>query len=643
MKHRFLFVQCLSVGMAILLMWSANDHSLIAQQPAALPFEQIAGRDVAARQVLVRFRVPAASAAVQDVDVQADADLDVPLARDNQLRLIRSRSRSTADLIATLRAQPQVEYVEPDYVVRAVALPNDFVQIQWGLKNLGFNINGSPGVAGADVHAEAAWDIARGSANVVVGIVDGGFDYNHLDLAANVWAAPRSFTVSIGGRNITCPAGTHGGRFDSGSVTCDPSPVPAPHATNVAGIAGAVTGNQRGVAGMNWSTSLMSLNFLTNGQTGFISDAINAIDFAIQVKSAFAASAAGNIRVLNNSWTGGGFVFSLRDMIDRAGASDILFVGAAGNQGANLDTSPDFPPSFNRPNQLTLAASTNRDERASFSNYSPTVVHMAAPGQDIYSTVTNNGYAFFSGTSMASPMAAGAAALVISRCPMNTAELKSLLMASVDQPPAFAGITVAGGRLNVAKALQTCAAGRPGMPPSVSLTAPLDQATFPQPATIRLDANAADTDGSIVSVAFYADSTLIGSSNSLPYSTTWTGASNGSHALKAVATDNDGMQTTSDTVTVTVAPAGSAQEIVIHARDIPASALHGAWTTASDATAADGIKLATADSGFSTTETALTSPAHYFEVTFNANAGVPYAIWLRLNALNNSKFNDSLW
>ena len=625
-------------------MWSASDHAVVAQQTTARPFERVEGRDAAPRRVLVKFRASASAEAVRDAGQQADADLNVALGREPRIRLLRSRSRSAAALAALLRSRPEIETVEPDYVVQAVALPNDIaLQAQWGLKNTGLIINGLQGIPGADIHAEAAWNIARGSANVVIGVIDGGFDYRHPDLAANVWSAPRSFTVTLGSNTITCPAGTHGARFEFGSATCDPSPVPAPHATNVAGIAGAVSGNQQGVAAVNWRTSLMSLNFLLDGQTGFVSDAINAADFAIQVKSIFAGSAAGNIRVLNNSWIGAGFSSFLQDVIDRAGANDILWVGAAGNSGRNLDTSPDYPGSFNRPNQLTLAASNNRDERAGFSNYSATSVHMAAPGQDIYSTLPDNTYGYFSGTSMASPMAAGAAALVLSRCPMNTMELKSLLMASVDQLPAFQGITVTGGRLNVAKALQTCAAGRPGMPPSVSLTAPLDKSAYAPPATIRLDATAADTDGSIVSVAFYADSTLIGSANAAPYSTTWTNLTGGPHTLKAVATDNDGMQTTSDTVNVVVSAAGANQEIVIHARDIPASALHGSWATASDSMAADGTKLATPDNGFSTTDVALSSPTHYVDVAFNAEAGVPYALWLRLNALNDNKFNDSIW
>jgi subtilisin family serine protease len=629
----------------LLLVWSASDHSLVAQQANAQPFERVAGRDTAPRRVLVKFRASAGAEAVRDAEQQADADVSVPVGRTGRVRLIHSRTRSAAALAAILRSHPEIEYVEPDYVVRAVAIPNDIAfQVQWGLRNTGLIINGLQGVPGADVDAEAAWNIARGSANVVIGVIDGGFDYKHPDLAANVWSAPRSFTVTIGPYTITCPAGTHGARFEFATATCDPSPIPAPHATNVAGIAGAVGGNEQGVAGMSWRTSLISLNFLLDGQTGYVSDAINAVDFAIQVKSIFAGSAAGNLRVLNNSWIGAGYSQVLQDAIDRAGANDILWVGAAGNSAVNLDSSPDYPASFNRPNQLTLAASNNRDERAGFSNYSPTKVHMAAPGQDIYSTLPNGTYGYYSGTSMASPMAAGAAALVLSRCEMNTADLKSLLMSSVDQVPAFASITVSGGRLNVARALQTCASGRPGVPPGVWLTAPLDRTVYSQPATIRLNATADDTDGSVVRVDFYAGSTLIGSSADAPYSTTWSGVPAGSYALKAVAIDNEGMQTASDSVSVTVESAGGgATDIVFHARDIPPSALHGAWSTASDTTAADGTKLVTSDSGFATTETALASPTHYIDVTFNAPAGVPYAIWLRLNALNDNKFNDSVW
>jgi len=83
--------------------------------------------------------------------------------------------------------------------------------------------------------------------------------------------------------------------------------------------------------------------------------------------------------------------------------------------------------------------------------------------------------------------------------------------------------------------------------------------------------------------------------------------------------------------------------VVIYASDIPASARHGSWSTATDGTAANSVKLVTSDTGVANTSTALASPADYIDVTFNATAGTPYTFWMRVAALNNSKFNDSLW
>jgi hypothetical protein len=83
--------------------------------------------------------------------------------------------------------------------------------------------------------------------------------------------------------------------------------------------------------------------------------------------------------------------------------------------------------------------------------------------------------------------------------------------------------------------------------------------------------------------------------------------------------------------------------VVIYASDLPAAALHGAWTVASDSTSPNGIKVVTPDNGFASTDVPLASPAHYIDVTFTAAANTPYTLWLRMQALNNSKFNDSLW
>ena len=132
----------------------------------------------------------------------------------------------------------------------------------------------------------------------------------------------------------------------------------------------------------------------------------------MQVKQQFAGLAAGNVRVLNNSWGGSGFSQALQDEIDRAGANDILFVAAAGNSSANLDAAPDYPAATARPNMLTVASSNMYDQLSAFSNYSQTLVHLVAPGETILSTLPGAQYGYMSGTSMATPMVSGAAALV---------------------------------------------------------------------------------------------------------------------------------------------------------------------------------------------------------------------------------------
>lgn len=526
-----------------------------AQQRRPQNSERVNGRDVAAGRLIVKLRDEATAADLSDIDAQADADVDRPIG-NGRVRLLHSKSKQAAQLLAELRLRQEIEYVEPDYVVHATDTPNDpAFGNQWGLNNTGQSVNGTAGTQGADVHAAAAWTLARGSANTVVGIVDGGFDVTHFDLAPNVWSAPRAFSVNVGGIPVSCPAGAHGAVFET-SIRCDPTyDGAADHATHVAGIAGAAADNGLGIAGASWHASLMSLNFLTDGSNGFTSDAINAIEFAIQVKATFAGTPAGNIRILNNSWGSGAFSQALQDEIDRAGASDILFVAAAGNGTANTDSSPYYPGSLNRPNELTVAASAPDDSLAWFSNYSRNSVHLAAPGTNIFSTLTGGQLGYMSGTSMATPFVSGAAALVLSRCALNTADLKALLVNTVDLRPAFASTTVSGGRLNMEAALQACTGAAGNVPPSVSLSAPLDGTTVSQGQAVRVAANAADTDGSIARVDFFAGASLVASATTEPYAGWWPNAAPGTYALTAVATDDAGAQTRSEAATVRIGPA----------------------------------------------------------------------------------------
>jgi serine protease len=394
-------------------------------------------------RVLVKFTIPAADPALREIQQAMDI-VETRAVGGNGAFVLVSRSLDTFTLIRRLSARPDVLYAEPDYEVRAIATPNDAYYSQlWGMPKIG---------------APAAWDTTTGSRSTVVAVVDTGIDYTHPDLADNVWSAPNSFTVTFGSTRITCPAGTHG--FNAIKMTCDPMD-DNDHGTHVSGTIGAIGNNSIGVAGVNWTASVMGTKFLGASGSGSTSDAVNAIEFAIQAKQAGVA----NVRVLSNSWGGGGYSETLYNEIARANANGILFVAAAGNNGTNNDTTPSYPAGYEVANVIAVAASDSNDALASWSNYGATSVDLAAPGVNIVSTVRGAKYATYSGTSMATPHVSGAAALILSVCALDTAALKSGILSNVDAVAGLAGKVATGGRLNVAAALGACAGGAP--PPAV--------------------------------------------------------------------------------------------------------------------------------------------------------------------------------
>ena len=199
----------------------------------------------------------------------------------------------------------------------------------------------------------------------------------------------------------------------------------------------------------------MGAKFLDRNGFGSLSDAISAIEFVRLTKAAFAATNGANVRVLSNSWSGGGFSQMLLDEINSANAADMLFVAAAGNASNNNGVNAEYPASYTAPNVVAVAATDNTDILAWFSNYGGNT-HLAAPGVSVLSTLIS-GYGYFSGTSMATPHVSGAAALVLSKCALNTAALKSNLLANVDVIGSLAGKVSTSGRLNVDKAIRACA------------------------------------------------------------------------------------------------------------------------------------------------------------------------------------------
>ncbi|MFN0198181.1 MAG: S8 family serine peptidase [Planctomycetaceae bacterium] len=348
---------------------------------------------------------------------------------------------SVEQALSGFRSSQAVLNAELDYQLRldAVPVPNDsFWNDLWALNNTGQNA----GTFDADIDAYEAWSTTTGNQNLIVAVIDTGIDYLHPDLAANIWTN----ADEIDGNGIDDDANgyiddRHG--YDFANNDANPMDDNG-HGTHVAGTIGAVGNNARGVIGVAPKVQLMALKFLTATGTGFVSNAVRAIDYAV----------ANGAKISNNSWSGGGFSTSLFQAITRAKEAGHLFVAAAGNEGMNAETSPAYPAAYNLDNVLSVAATDRNDLVASFSNYGISSVDLGAPGVSIVSTYRNAQYAIGSGTSMAAPHVSGAAALVWSIHPeWNYEQVIEQISGTVDPLLSLSNLTSTGGRLNAANAV----------------------------------------------------------------------------------------------------------------------------------------------------------------------------------------------
>lgn len=353
------------------------------------------------------------------------------------LDLLQQRLNEASDLLA---------YAEPDFIVhhhQPPVFPDDpsFAQ-QWHLHNTGQ----SGGLPDADIDAPEAWAVTTGSAAVVVGVIDTGLDLTHPDLLANLWINPGE---SGDGKESDGIDNDGNGYIDDvyGWNFVTQTAVPQDdhgHGTHTGGTVGAVGGNGVGVSGVCQTVRLMGLKFLSATGSGTTSDAIEAIRYATQMGAA----------LTSNSWGGAGFSQALLDAIEEADAAGVGFVAAAGNSGINTDLYPEYPGSFQVPNVISVAATDSSDTLVWFSNYGQTTAHLAAAGLQTLSTGLGGSYVLNSGTSMAAPQVAGAAALLKAANPeLSFAQIKAMLLDQVDPKPSLHNKTVTGGRLNVANAM----------------------------------------------------------------------------------------------------------------------------------------------------------------------------------------------
>lgn len=264
-----------------------------------------------------------------------------------------------AAALRTLRADPSVEYAEPNYIYHADFVPNDTYytsSIQWPLFK---------------IEAGTAWDYSTGS-GIKVAVLDTGVQANHPDLVGKV-ILQKDFAYND-------------------SVADDV----VGHGTHTSGTIAAVTNNATGVASLAYNAQLIEGKVLDDTGSGSLTNIANGITWA----------ADNGAKVINMSLGGASGSTTLQNAVNYAWNKGVVVVASAGNNG---NTKANYPAYYT--NSLAVAATDSADARASYSTYG-SWVDIAAPGSDVASTYINSQYVYMSGTSMAAPHVSALAALV---------------------------------------------------------------------------------------------------------------------------------------------------------------------------------------------------------------------------------------
>jgi len=507
-----------------------------AQQPAPV------GRYVPG-EILVKFKTTT-SAPERDYMLRSRAATRIRRFEQVGIDHVKLPPGQTVEAaLAAFRSMTGVELAEPNYIRHIIqntpsSPPNDPYWLDgslWGL---------------LQIQAQPMWtNFTSGDGSVIVASIDTGVNYTHPDLAANMWQNP----LEIPGNGIDDDGD---GYVDDvyGINTVDHTSDPFDdqgHGSHTSGTIAAVGNNGIGVVGVSWNTKILSCKFLDSSGSGTDAGAIECFNYITMLRNR-----GENIRVSSNSWgqdRGTDPIDTvLQAAIDAAGNAGIINIFGAGNDGTNNDVAPFDPASYPSPSIVAVASSGATDEPSYFSNYGPTSVHLAAPGENILSTYLGNSYQTLSGTSMATPHVAGVAAMLAQMNPsLSVADIKSILINNVDQLPSWSGLVVSGGRLNAFKAASAVSPST-NQPPTVAITSPAEGTSYKEPATITVTATASDSDGTVQRVVFYANGQPIGASTTSPYSATWSNVPAGLYTLTAIATDNQYATTTSAPVHVVV-------------------------------------------------------------------------------------------
>jgi len=414
-------------------------------------------------EILVKFKSGTTSICKRQLHVSNKVEVINEITSLGIQRLKLSANMEVEEGIKIYGDNSSVEYAQPNYIYHLCKTPDDtgFNEL-WGLHNTGQTVNSITGTTDADIDAPEAWDLDTGSESVVVAVIDTGTQLDHEDLVDNLWVnADETDDNSIDDDGNGYIDDYYG--YDFYNDDDDPSDDHG-HGSHVAGTIGAKGDNSKGVAGVSWKVSIMSLktfNSLGLGDTNSILEAI------IYAKN-------NGAKIVNCSFSLGSADFAVKEAI--GDATGLLFVCAAGNGGDDnmgpgwdVDVSGQeiYPVCFDLDNIIGVASTDQDDNLSGFSNYGTTSVDVAAPGGDsstynIYSTYygATDAYDYLGGTSMAAPHVSGLAALMLSRkSSLAVSDLKSKIINGVDVLDSLESKVASGGRINAYSSLSGVGAG----------------------------------------------------------------------------------------------------------------------------------------------------------------------------------------
>jgi serine protease len=391
-------------------------------------------------ELLVRFKKGVTKEKAKEIHAKHGSEIIRSYSMPADLYHVKVKKNTPLDeIIDTYTKDPDVLYAEPNFIYTIQTVPNDpsFGSL-WGLNNTGRD---------SDINAPEAWDIVTGSPDTIVAVIDTGVDYKHQDLLDNIWVNPGE----IPGNGIDDDGN---GYIDDvhgiNAITGKGDPMDDHyHGTHVSGTIAASGNNGIGVAGINWNARIIGCKFLDSDGYGNDGDAIECLNYLYDLKTR--TNNPVDVVLSNNSWGNALYSQALADAIDAQRRAGILFIAAAGNYSMDNDFTPFYPCSYYLPNVVSVAASDSYDRLSDFTHYGAHSVHVAAPGEYIYSTFPNNQYEHLKGTSMATPHVSGLAALLKSQdLGRDWKTIRNLMLAGGQDNATSAGKTITGKRIRAA-------------------------------------------------------------------------------------------------------------------------------------------------------------------------------------------------